>query len=412
MKEAIALERIVCLSGIRRAGKSTILFQFIHYLIESGIPPNNIALVKVDDIVHKTEDLRDVVSVYHELSGSDPKKEEIFFIFDEIHFMKSWHIQLKHFIDMKYKSKFIVSGSSKTLIYKDASESLAGRIRFIDVFPLKFSEYLCFSGLDVQSKEDIGSFYRSLVHKKEKITNQLREFIDVGGYPEWFKVKNRNQWSRILVDDYLALILFKDIVHVFKIKDPVLLERMVFEVATFTTERFSYTKLAKRLDTDRETVKLYLYYLESAGLITISEVFFPKKKARERMEKKLYLWEEGMRRALTMDSNDPRSVENIVAHHLCVLGMEKKPFFRSYYWKNHHEVDFILDTGSVVIPFEIKYRSDPFHVDGIIEFMDGHDIKKGYVITKGKKQVRTYGDKEIIFIPAWCLLLVDTVDML
>jgi len=409
IKDTIGLERIVCVSGVRRSGKSTLLFQFIDYLIESSVPPENIVLVRVDDLIGKTDDLRDVVSVFHELKGIDPREKEVYFLLDEVHFMENWHLQLKHFIDLRYKSRFIVTGSSKTLVYKDASESLAGRVRFIDVFPLTFKEFLSFSGHDVKPEEDRDKLYYSLVGKKEDLANKLRDYVEVGGFPEWFKIKDRHRWARVLVEDYLSLILFKDIVHVFRIKDPILLEKLAHEVAAFTTERFSYTKLAQRLDTDRETVKLYLYYLESAGLISVAEVYFPKKKARERMEKKLYFWEEGMRRALTLDANDSRSIENMVAHRLTVMGMEGKPFFKPYYWKNSHEVDYILDTGKAVVPVETKYRSDPYDVHGILEFMERHDVRKGYIVTKDTYDARTYDGRVVTFIPAWFFLLLDAL---
>jgi len=117
------------------------------------------------------------------------------------------------------------------------------------------------------------------------------EYLKVGGFPEWFKVKDIMQWRKILVDDYLSLILFKDIVHTFKIKDPALLEKLVRETAKFSTRRFSYVSLSNRMEANRETIKLYIYYLSASMLVFISDVYSKNKKARERAEKKIYFWE-------------------------------------------------------------------------------------------------------------------------
>ena len=406
----LKLERIICLAGIRRSGKTTLLFQLVNKLLKKGIKPDRIVYIKIDDLLDKIEDIREIASIYKELTGVDPKDNKVFFLFDEIHFFKNWQFQLKSFIDAKYKSKFIISGSSKTLLYKDAAESLAGRIRFINVFPLTFKEFIIFNGFELTSPkkidfEVIKKFYYKLLPDKESILYLFRQYLDVGGFPEWFKVKNLKQWRRILVDDYLSLILFKDIVFVFKIKDPVLLEKLVSETALFSTNRFSYTKLSNRLDADRETIKLYLYYLVSSGLIFISEVYFKSKKARERIEKKIYFWEEGLRRALTFDEDEGKAVENIVVWHMIKKGLGEKVFFKPFYWKNDCEVDFVLDEKKPV-PIEVKYREKTVDTRGLLEFIKNFDTKHGIVVTKDLLDQKVIEGKKILFIPAWIFLLV------
>lgn len=410
--ENLKMDRIICLTGIRRSGKTTLLFQLVDRLLKNKIKPERIVYIKIDDLLEKIGDIRDIVSVYKELTGIDPKNNKVFFLFDEIHFLKNWQFQLKYFIDSNYKSKFIISGSSKTLLYKDASESLAGRIRFINAFPLTFMEFVRFNGFEFKNLEKIDfesikKFYYELLPDKESILHLFREYINVGGFPEWFKIKNLRQWQRVLVDDYLSLILFKDIVFTFKIKDPILLEKLVNEVALFSTNRFSYTKLSNRLDADRETIKLYLYYLAGSSLISISEVYFKSKKARERIEKKIYFWEEGLRKALTMDEDDGKAVENIVAWHVIKKGMERKTFFRPFYWKNDYEVDFILDINrKKPIPIEIKYREEPKDIKGLLEFAKKFDIEKGIVVTKDLLDEQIIKGKKVLFIPAWIFLLI------
>ncbi len=253
IQKNLELDRIICLAGIRRSGKSTILHQLIASLLKSGTKPQQIVYVKMDDLIDKTDDIREIADIYHEITGINPKNEKVYFILDEIHFLKNWQFHLKYFIDSKYKSKFIISGSSKTLLYKDAAESLAGRIRFIDVFPLTFSEFTEFSGIKLNLQksltyESIKHNYHQTAPKKQEILHLLRQYLSVGGFPEWFKIKNMNEWQKTLTEDYLSLILYKDIVHTFKIKDPILLEKLVNETALYSTNRFSYTGLSNRLD--------------------------------------------------------------------------------------------------------------------------------------------------------------------
>jgi len=415
--EADRLERIICLSGIRRSGKTTILYQYIDHLLKEK-KPEEIVYVRIDDLIGKIDSLHDILNTYHELTGIDPSIGPIYFLLDEIHVMKEWQLQLKYYMDAHAKCRFIISGSSKTLLYLDASESLAGRIRFLDVFPLTFGEFLEFnntglSGMLAQKPglenfEEIEKAHNSIITYKERILHFLTKYFDTGGYPEWFKIQDIEQWNRTIVDDYFALILFRDIVSVFKVKDSMLLEKMVRDIATISTNRFTYKGLSERLDIDRETVKLYLYYLQSSMMVFVADVFAPSKKAVEKRAKKLYFWEEGLRRALTLDKDDGKAAENIVAWHLIKKGRESKPFFEPYYWKNKYEVDFVYCDLKKVIPIEVKYRENPTNADlkGLIEFMEMENLDIGIVVTKDTLRNWEIGGRQILFIPIWFFLLM------
>lgn len=418
---ASKLERILCLSGIRRCGKTTIIHQYIGRLLNKTKNPEEIVYAKIDDLVGKIESIHDIINTYHELTGIDPAKEPAYIFLDEIHTMKGWQLQLKYHLDAHAKCKFIISGSSKTLLYLEASESLAGRIRFLEVFPLTFREFLEFNdvvdltGMPAKRPE-IDDFagmeraYNGVMAHKEDILHLLAKYFDIGGYPEWFKIKDIKQWQRTIVEDYFALILFKDIVSVFKVKDPALLEKMVLDIAALSTNRFTYKGLSERLDMDRETLKLYLYYLKSSMMVFAADVFAPSKKAAEKRAKKLYFWEEGLRRALTLDRDDGKAAENIVAWHLIKKGRESKPFFEPYYWKNKHEVDFVYDDSKGALPVEVKYQNTLSGADlkGLTEFMDMENLNSGIVVTKDtfKKHEQGNNGRRILFVPLWLFLLV------
>ncbi len=417
IQESEKLERIICLSGIRRSGKTTILYQYIDHLLKT-IQPQKVIYVRIDDLIGKIDSIHDILNTYHELTGIDPSREKVYFLLDEIHMLRGWQLQLKYYIDAHAKCRFIISGSSKTLLYLDSSESLAGRIRFTDVFPLTFREFLEFNNITlaemspqkpgIDSFEDIEKAYYSIIEHKQTILYYLSQYFDTGGYPEWFKVRDLVQWHRTIVEDYFALILFKDIVSVFRVKDPLLLEKLVQDIAAISTNRFTYKGLSERLDVDRETLKLYLYYLQSSMMVFVADVYVPSKKAAEKLAKKLYFWEEGLRRALTLDRDDGKAAENIVAWHLIKKGRESKPFFEPYYWKNKYEVDFVYDDSLKVIPVEVKYKEHPKNADmrGLIEFMEIKDLNPGIVVTKDTFKRDEFQGHRVLFIPIWFFLLL------
>ncbi|MCD4844080.1 MAG: ATP-binding protein [Methanosarcinales archaeon] len=402
------LDRIICLTGIRRCGKTTILFQYIDYLLKIS-EPNKIIYIKIDDLIGKIDSLHDVLNIYHELTGVDPSMEAVYFLLDEIHVHKGWQSELKYYIDSHAKCKFIISGSSKTLLYLEASESLAGRITFIDVFPLTFREYLHFNDMILSKPDnqfpspdnfdDIEKAFYSIIEYKHSIIYYLGQYFNTGGFPEWFKIKDIDQWYRTIVEDYFALILFKDIVSVFRVKDPLLLDTLVRDIASFSTNRFSYKGLSDRLGVNRETLKLYLYYLQSSMMVFVADVYTPSNKAVEKREKKLYFWEEGLRRALTLDKDDGKTAENIVAWHLIKRGCESKPYFRPFYWKNKHEVDFVYADSHILIPVEVKYKEQikASDIKGLIEFLDLYNLESGVVVTKDLFKIDKIGRNKGFF---------------
>ena len=202
---------------------------------------------------------------------------------------------------------------------------------------------------------------------------------------------------KVLSEDYFSLILFRDIACVFRVKDGMLLERLARDIAMFSTERFTYRGLSERLGVDRETLKLYLYYLSSSMLTSVADVYTRAGKAVEKREKKLYFCEEGLRKSLTLDKEKGRSAENIVAWHLIKRGYGLKVFFKPYYWKNKHEVDFIYDDAAIVLPVEVKYRERVTSTDAraLVEFMHVFDQSVGILVTTDEFGKDVIGGKDV-----------------
>ncbi len=415
IQEIEDLERITCLSGIRRSGKTTILYQYIDHLLKTS-DPQKIVYVSVDNLLGKIDSIHDILNTYFELTGIDPVSEEVYIFLDEIHVRKEWQTQLKYYLDSHATCRFIVSGSSKTLLYKDASESLVGRIRFIDVFPLTFKEFVEFSGVSLPEElhariddfQELEKAYFSVITERQRLLHLMNLYLEVGGYPEWFKIRDVERWYRVLSEDYFSLILFRDITCVFRVKDGMLLERLARDIAMFSTERFTYRGLSERLGVDRETLKLYLYYLSSSMLTSVADVYTRAGKAVEKREKKLYFCEEGLRKSLTLDKDKGRSAENVVAWHLIKRGYGSKVFFKPYYWKNKHEVDFIYDDAAIVLPVEVKYRERVKSTDarGLVEFMQVFDQNTGILVTTDEFRKDMIDGRDVLFIPIWLFLLV------
>ena len=321
---------------------------------------------------------------------------------------------MKKFYDLKYASKFIVSGSSSSLIYKNSSESLAGRISFIDVFPLAFREFMQFNGIEIQEvaarfSYPLKQLYFDLSSKSNEIMGFLMQYLNIGGFPEWFDVKNEETWFKILAEEYTSLLIYRDIVRIYRIRDPLLLESVFRFVSAHSSERFSYLGIAKQNDGDKETSKQYIFHLARSHLINVSDFYTKSKKASEKKEKKIYFCDLGLKNSIGGRQDIGFDAETVVYLH-CLKHVSGYPMGKIFYWldKKKNETDIIMSCGSLLIPIEVKYRSyiDDSDLKGILSFCQEFSVRNAYVVTKTLIEEREIDGIRFSFIPLWLFLLV------
>ena len=150
----IEFHRITSIIGPRRTGKTTLLFQCIKKLIDSGTEPKNILFISLDNSTLKLlskDVLEDVFNVYFEqiLFKKPAELEKKVYIFlDEVQKIEGWAEWIKNKYDFFKKIKFIISGSSALKILGRTRETLVGRTSTILLFPLTFNQFLKLSGVE------------------------------------------------------------------------------------------------------------------------------------------------------------------------------------------------------------------------------------------------------------------------
>ena len=412
--ERLKDQKLLAILGIRRSGKSTLIYQSIKYLLDNGIDPKNIFYINADDFEKPGRaNLEEALDFCQQNNMVSLKDIKIYVFIDEIQNVRGWQQLLKKYYDLKYASKFIVSGSSSSLIYKNSSESLAGRISFIDVFPLTFREFLQFNNIEIQEAalqfKSLEQMYYELSPKINEIAGFLSQYLNVGGFPEWFDIKNEETWFKILSEEYTSLLIYRDIVRIFRIRDPLLLESVFRFVSAHSSERFSYLGIAKQNDGDKETSKQYVFHLTRSHLINLSDFYTKSKKASERKEKKIYFCDLGLKNSIGGRQDIGFDAETCVYLH-CLKHVSGYPMGKIFYWldKKKNETDIIMSYGSELIPVEVKYRSsiDDSDLKGILSFCQDFSVKKAYVVTKTLMEEREIDGVLVSFIPLWLFLLV------
>lgn len=426
-------KRILSIIGPRRVGKSTLIYQTINYLLEDKkIDNKRILLFSGDDpslFFNENDKLSDVLEIYfNEILEENISKlsSKVYIFIDEIHFIKNWQNYLKVCFDRKYNIKFIITGSSSLHLFKDASESLLGRIENIYVLPLTFNQFLNFYMTYVSKKEDIilpkfdldnpdVSFknLESIYFNEDlKLTVQkiLNEYMLVGGYPEYFEERDIDIWQKRLADDIITRGIYKDILTMYNIKSPEILEKLMYYIAANSSQTFSYSGMTGNFNIDTVTLISYIGYLKQAFLVNVLENYSTNIGKVIRSNKKLSLLDNGIQNSLLkkkhIDSNDAgHIIESMLDFDIRLL-CEKENFNEFYYRNsNKEEIDIVLDRKIDVIPIEVKYTnqlesSDSYVIKNFIEKNKNNIIGKtayGIVITKDiyKKE------NDLYFIPYW-----------
>jgi predicted AAA+ superfamily ATPase len=144
--------KIITITGVRRCGKTYMLFETIKKLLSNGIDKNMILYLNLEDerLELKTEELDLIIQAYRELYPDIPLSQ-CYFFFDEIQNVMGWERFLRRLYD-KLTKNIIITGSNSRLLSKEIATSLRGRTITYEIFPLSFSEYLRFHNIEALAK--------------------------------------------------------------------------------------------------------------------------------------------------------------------------------------------------------------------------------------------------------------------
>jgi len=289
IKKFLEKRQIILIYGLRRTGKTVLMYQLIDFLLKSGVDKKRILYFSFDE---KIASLEELFRTYKELVlGKDILKEKRIYVFlDEIQKLENWQNQLKIFYDLYPNVKFIVSGSASLVISKGAKESLAGRVYEFVLPLLSFYEYLDFLGEKIPSVENIFNLsqLKEIYLKKERIVPLFFSYLKNGGFIEIAKEEDEleiKEYSKSILEK----IIFADIPLSFKIKEPQILRAILELTASHPGFLLDYSKLAEIFKKDQRVISNYVFYLAYSLLIKLFYNFSGSRFVSERKLKKVYL---------------------------------------------------------------------------------------------------------------------------
>ena len=350
-------DKVIAIAGVRRAGKTYLLFDTIKKLAETGVSRENVLYINFDDdrLMNLTSrDLDDILSAYHELAS--PKKSVGIFLFlDEIQNVKNWDLWVRRIYDLK-KYRIFITGSSSKLLSREIATSLVGRNITYVLYPFSFGEFLSAKGIK-RGKD-------ALYGEERHIINALaKEYIMNGGFPET-AFEADNETKKKTVSAYYDAILYRDIISRYRIEDANRLE-MVFRYAiNMYSSSFSTVKLynyfkSQNLGISRQTINNFVKFGEQTFLFYRLLQFFKGFKKSNQSRKKLYVVDNGIISLLISNLEYGKLLENAVLIEL-LRRKEKNPSMEINYLNNKDgEVDFVIsEGGSVAKLIQVTYELD------------------------------------------------------
>ena len=390
-------DQVVVVTGVRRAGKSTILKQYISNKIKKGEERKNFLYVNLEEPKFRSElsleFLQRIYEAYLELL--DPVSKPFLF-FDEVQLIPGWETFVRG-LHEKNKARIFVSGSSAKLLSKEFATVLTGRHIDIKVYPLTFPEFLEFKRLIIQDKLDI-------VSQKQKIKQLLKEYLEYGGFP---LVALKEEKKEILTN-YFEDILAKDVAERHRIKKVEKLRGLAQFYLTNVSSLASFRKIKEFLGLSLDSVERFSLYLEEAYLLFLKTKFAYSLKEQEINPRKIYCIDNGLKNLVSFrfSENLGNSYENAVFFNLLVQGKE------IFYWKGRQECDFLIKQGNkltcaIQVCYDIKRENEERELLGLLETLGKFKLNEGIVITSDLEEIRKINHKKITFIPLWKWLLTN-----
>jgi predicted AAA+ superfamily ATPase len=358
-------------SGIRRCGKSTLLFQLLKEKY-----PDALYLNFEDPRLYEFE-RKDFTRLDKVIAATGTKV----LLFDEIQIIPEWERYVRQKLDENYK--LVITGSNASLLSRELGTKLTGRHITKELFPFSYREFNSFKQLKPSA-------------------DSLLQYLQTGGFPEYVK-QGINEILNYVFDD----ILIRDIAVRHGIRDVRTLQRLALYLISNVGNLFTANRLKGLFEVgSTNTITEYLSYLEDSYLLHLVPKFSYSLRKQMVNPRKVYAIDTGM---ISVNSgsftdDDGRKLENLVYLHL------RRKYSEIYYFSEKGECDFVVFSNNVAVDaiqvcFDLNADNLDRELNGAIEALAILNLKKGRIITVDQRDRFEKDGYVIEVIPCYEFLL-------
>ena len=246
------------LTGLRRAGKSTMLYDLAKKLVAGGVDWSRIIYINFEDerLTEMTAaDLNDILTVQSEMSG-----QKGYFFFDEIQNIPGWEKFARRMADRHETVQ--ITGSNAKMLSREIQSTLGGRYLEKHIWPYSFDEYLNARGTPHGEAEQL----ETIAHGR--ILAACGDYLEEGGFPEAFRYPSKREY----ISGVYQKILLGDIVTRNGLRNSQAIALLIKKIAETVMREVSYAKLYGSLKAigvrvSRDSVIDYIGYITDAYLL-------------------------------------------------------------------------------------------------------------------------------------------------
>ncbi|MCL2765341.1 MAG: ATP-binding protein [Treponema sp.] len=381
--------------GIRRAGKSYLLFQRMQELLSRGIKPHEMLYINFEDERISgmvSDDLDLLLETHIEMYGVKP----IFFL-DEIQNVNGWEKFARRLADTKYR--VYITGSNAKMLSAEIQSTLGGRFIPIDVYPYSFKEYLNASNTDFSENTLFST------QGKAGVLRKFNDYFNYGGLPETLLFSSKRDY----LNSIYQKIYLGDIAARHSVSNIAALRVLFKKLAESVNQPVSYNRIANIVSSvgikiSVNSVINYIEYAKDAWLINPIQNIAGKLTEKE-TKPKYYFTDNGILNLFLLDGTTSL-FENMVAVNLVkTFGRNNMVFF----YNKGIEVDFYLPETATAI--QACYNLDSTNataereINSLLKASTFLECKKLLIITSDLEKTISSGGKKIDVLPLWKWLL-------
>ena len=383
------------ITGLRRAGKSTLLYERVQGLIAQGVDWNRIIYVNFEDerlAEFTMKDFQDIVAVQSELSD-----ERGYFFFDEVQNISGWERFARRIADAG--ERVCITGSNAAMLSGEMSRTLGGRYLVRHVTPYRFDEYLDAMGQPYDEP--------ALCSTREsgRIVRAFDRFFRKGGFPESLKLIDPREY----VESVYQKVLLGEIVARYGVRSPQALRVLLKKVAETVCSEVSYSSLHHMLKSigfslSKDSVISYLSYAHEAFLLFSIENAVTGFVERSGSPK-FYFSDNGIL-GLFLTDRDSALLENEVAVALRDRFGDELHYLKSP--KTGIDVDFYLpeERMAVQVVYSIEGAARDREIGNLARLLhEQGDLRRLVVVTKEEEDTIEVEGGAIEVVPAWRFLI-------
>lgn len=323
--------------GIRRAGKTSYLWQLLADYVNQGTPREALLYFSFEDerlLGMQVQDLELILEEYYRLNPQWRDQKRVVFFLDEIQVIPNWELFARRILDSE-NIQLYLSGSSAKMLSSEVATQMRGRALDVQINPFDFAEYLRHNQVLPQDLNKLTKAARS------QLDAQLIDYLTQGGFPEAQGLDERSRL--VLLRSYIDVVLLRDVIERHNLSQPQVLRWLVQQLLANSAGSFSIHKFhgdlrSRGVSIGKDTLHQMLEHLQDAFLVHALPLATDSPRKQQVNPRKIYPIDTGFMALYdpARKTNLGHALETAVLHSLLKQGAEVGYFLT----ENKYEIDF------------------------------------------------------------------------